>query len=275
MGNYKKITMKHFTTEIREAFNKKYLKVFLKDLNHLEKVQTLLSNLQSVKNVNITANATRDITVYPAKVYDVNEMKTEVELALNNYFSSSPIDPVFVDEGISSISEQGYADIINRINQYGQNLEKYKGLYDKFDEEGFRDFFLPHLNSISKRHTATGETFNKIGKTDILIQNENGNNVFIGECKIWHGKSELSKALDQLLERYVTWRDEKVALIVFNKENVNFTEVIDKAVEAVKEHRQCISYDGKRSNTSHSFTFNHPEDSNKKVKLELILFNCK
>jgi len=267
--------MKHYITEKRKTFDTEYLKVTLKDLTKLEKVQKLLTELQSVKKVNITKNKVTDLTIYPAKVYDVDEMKTEVEVALNSYFSSSPFDPVFTDNGISNISEKGYEDIIKRINSYGKNMEKYKDLYVKFDEEGFRNFFLPHLNSISKNHTATGETFNKKGKTDILVQDESGNNIFIGECKIWRGKSELSKAVDQLLERYVTWRDEKVALIVFNKDNDNFSDVIKKAIEALKEHQLFVSYDSKRIVTSHSFIFKHIEDAGKTIKLELMLFECK
>ncbi|WP_418181364.1 hypothetical protein ACNSOL_11735 (plasmid) [Aliarcobacter lanthieri] len=64
--------------------------------------------------------------------------------------------------------------IIDEVNKFGLNLEKLSSLKSKFDEEGYRDYFLPHLNSISTSHSTTGETFNKKGKTDILIQNGTG-----------------------------------------------------------------------------------------------------
>lgn len=266
--------MKFFTIEIREIFNKKYLKVNLKDLSQLERVQKLLSDLPSIKTVNITQNKNRDLTIYPSSVYDVEETEAEISFALNNFFSGSPLDPVFTDVGISTISEKGYSEIIERINSFGKNLEKYKNLYDKFGEEGFRDFFLPHLNSISVKHTATGETFNKIGKTDILIQDDHGNNIFIAECKLWKGEIAFLQAINQLLERYVTWRDEKVAIIVFNKDVQNFTGVISTSTTAITKHPLFNSYEGQRFPTSYSYTFKHPDDDKRIIKLELILFNC-
>jgi hypothetical protein len=266
--------MPDFTIEKRETYGKEYLKVFLRDKTKFQIVRTLLSELQSVKNVNITENNETDLTVYPSKLYLANETKKELEIALISYFSGSPIDPKINDEGLSHISDKAYYQIIEKISDYGHNLEKYKDLYDKFDEEGFRNFFLPYLNSISTNHTATGETFNKIGKTDILIQDGKGENVFIAECKLWKGEGEIENAINQLLERYVTWRDEKVAVIFFNKTVKKFGDVVEKAVNAFKSHKNFKQYVGKRNETSHSFIFTNPDDPNRKIKVELILFNC-
>lgn len=266
--------MPHFKIEKRIVFDTEFLKVFLRDKSKFEVIQTLLTGLQSVKTVNITKNNETDLTVYNSKLYSVDETKIEVEVALNSYFEGSPIDPKIEDEGLSHISDKAYTKILEKISSYGQNLEKYKDLYDKFDEEGFRNFFLPFLNSISTKHTATGETFNKIGKTDILIQDENGQNVFIAECKLWKGESELEKAINQLLDRYVTWRDEKVAVIIFNKTVQKFGDVIEKAIKAFSAHKNCIKYLGKRNQTSHSFIFKSSEDPERTIKVELMLFNC-
>ncbi len=263
-----------FDTEIREAHDKKYLKVFLRDISKIQDVRYYLSKLQSIKNVNVTDNTKKDITVYPDRTYTIEETETEVKIALSNYFSNKPLDPVFTDNEVHSISEKSYFEILDKIYNYGQNLEKYKDLYDKFDEEGFRNYFLPFLNSISKSLSATGETFNKIGKTDILIKDLDGNNVFIAECKIWHGVSELEKAINQLLDRYVTWRDEKIALIIFNKGHKNFTELVEKAYQKTLQHSNCEKFVEKRKDSSYSFVFKHPDDSQKKLSFELVLFNC-
>ena len=133
---------------------------------------------------------------------------------------------------------------------------------------------LFRLNSISKSHSATGETFNKIGKTDILIQDNKGTNVFIGECKIWHGEKELLKAIDQLLERYVNWRDEHTALIIFNKDNKDFSKLLETAKSAIMTHPNFSSFVKETSKTSISYIFNNMEDKTKKVYLELMIFNC-
>ncbi len=264
---------KLFTTEKREAFENPYLKVFLRDKSKIEETASLISSLQSVTKANVTENSEKDITVYPAKTYTVDEMITEIEIAVDSFLTGGTLDPVFEDK-ISSLSEKGYEDILTHIRNYGKNLEKFKSLYDKFDEEGFREFFLPHLNSISKKHSATGETFNKIGKTDILIQDENGLNVFIAECKLWKGESELLKAVDQLLDRYITWRDEKVALIIFNKDMKNFSELLTKTSKKLTEHPLFDDYIGPTSDSSFRYKFKHPDDSSKKISLELIIFNC-
>ncbi len=266
--------MPEYITEIREAFEKKYLKVRLKDNSKLEEVQNLLNNLQSVKNVNITKNKRTDLTLYPSSFFNINEVDSEVKVQLDSFFSGNPIDPIPVENKIDGISDIAFEQIVDEINIFGNNLEKYKDLYDKFDEEGFRNFFLPHLNSMSKSHSATGETFNKIGKSDILIQDQDGAIVFLAECKLWKGQGEITKALDQLFTRYTRWRDEKLALIIFNKDMKKFSELISKAKSAVESHKKFISKIKERSSTSILYKFQNQEDDSKPVSLELILFNC-
>ena len=266
--------MSNYILTHREAYNKPYLKVELKNNTQLEVVQKLLNELQTIKNVNITSNKRTDMTIYPAKFYEPNEVEEEIIVQLDSFFNSQPIDPYFEVEELSTISNQAYFQIIDKINNFGLELQKLKSLHSKFDEEGFRDFLLPHLNSISKSHSATGETFNKIGKTDILIQDNKGTNVFIGECKIWHGEKELLKAIDQLLGRYVNWRDEHTALIIFNKDNKDFSKLLKTAKNTMKIHPNFHSLVKETLNTSISYIFHNVEDKDKKVYLELIIFNC-
>ncbi|MBV7530459.1 hypothetical protein [Chitinophaga sp. sic0106] len=266
--------MANYTTEIRSTFGTKYVKVFLKDKSRLEEIRVVLSNLTSVKNINVTQNKEPDLTAYPSKVYTAEETQQEIEAALKVIFESKPADPVVIEEGISSISELAYRQIIDLIYYFGKNMEKLTNLRSKFDEEGYREYFLPYLNSMSPNHTATGETFNKIGKTDILVQNTKSENVFIAECKLWGGESQVHPAIDQLLQRYVTWRDEKLAFIIFNKTVKGFSEIVNKAIEAIKSHPLCKRYLGQTKDSCASFIFVHPEDPKKEVQLELIMFDC-
>lgn len=267
--------MPEYYIEHRESFNKPYLKVELKDNLKLNEVQIILRQLQSIKNVNITKNKRTDLTVYPSKFFSSKETEEEIKAQLESYFSSQPLDPIFEKEKLSVISQQAYDQIINEIQLFGKQLEKIKSLHSKFDEEGFRDFFLPHLNSISLNHSATGETFNKIGKTDILIQDNIGNNVFIAECKIWHGVKELQNAINQLIERYVSWRDEHTALIIFNKENDKFTKLVETAKNAMELHPYFLSKIKDTSDTTARYQFRNAEDPDKTIQIELIIFNCK
>lgn len=269
---------KNYETEIREMSEKKYLKVFLKSLDHISNVQSALCQLPSVAKVNITHSDSmyslpKNLTIYSKVVFSIEEMKAEVEVELERFFSGGTSDPVFIDLTIPALGDPAYFEILDRIIQLGMNLEKYPDVTKSLDEEGIRNYFLPHLNSISQSHSATGETFNKKGRTDILIQDNKGHNVFIAECKLWKGSSYLHDAIDQLLEGYVSWRDEKTALLVFNKNVLGFSDVIKKGVEAVKNHPNCLYMIKERKETSFSYLFRQVEDPEKKIKLELVLFN--
>ncbi len=270
---------KHYDLEIRKSPREEYLKVFVADLSQLESLQALLESLASVRRVNITESQSasspeKNLTVYPSRVYDINEVIDQVRSYLDSFYQSNPIDPIFKAEAISSMSEIAFEQIVTLLQVFGNNLEKRPRTFSKFDhEEEFREYFLPYLNSMSKNHRATGETFNKQGKTDLLIQDSAGNNVFIAEFKVWHGPSELQKAVDHLIDRYVSWRDEHTALIVINKNNVGFSDVVSNAIIALQTHNLYKSLIKQDSESSALFEFHNSEDLKKVIKLELILFN--
>lgn len=135
------------------------------------------------------------------------------------------------------LEEAIYQDIVKIIWEFGTAMERHPSTYSDRDEESLRDLFLllltPHF------HSATGETFNRGGKTDILIRHED-KNAFVAECKIWRGPSEYAKGIDQLLGN-LTWRDSKSALIVFVK-NQKLDPVLSEISARTPEHK-C--FDGK------------------------------
>jgi len=267
--------IKKFELERRTTFDKPYLKVFLQDGADYGAIATLLKTIPSVKTANPPKESElkKGLTVYPARAYDISDVEKEVEFTLTNYFNGKPLDQIFIKEAISSLSDNAYFQIIDHMLKLGKNLEAFKQLNEKFDEERYRDYFLPFLNSVSKQHTAKGEVFNRVGKTDILIVDQEGKNIFIAECKLWKGEAYLLSAVDQLLNNYVNWRDEKVAIIIFNRDVKRFSEVVDTAVAALKAHRLCYKFVTQRKDTSFSFFFKNPGDEMKHVNLELVLFN--
>ncbi|MBU2913916.1 hypothetical protein [Reichenbachiella agariperforans] len=267
---------KHYEFEERSAFDKEYLKIFFRDTKKLSEAVKFLEPAVSIRKVNITENTTSDLTVYPAKTYSLNEVKEEATTILDTLLFGNPHKIVFKSTNNDSniLGNEVHEQIIDSINTLGKNLEKSDRLSKNMDEEAYRDYFLPFLNSMSESFTATGETFNKNGKTDILIQNTKGENLFLAELKIWKGELELLKALDQLFERYVLWRDTKVSLIFFNKKNSGFTEIIEKALQKVKSYRLFLEYVGKRNETSMIFKMKNPQDNKRELRMEVILFNC-
>lgn len=112
------------------------------------------------------------------------------------------------------LDEREYQHILEVLKSMSLVIERNPSSFASLDEEAIRDHFLLQLNG-HYEGSATGETFNASGKTDILIRVEN-RNVFIAECKLWRGSKGFDEAIDQLLG-YLSWRDSKCALLVFNK----------------------------------------------------------
>ncbi|WP_077324758.1 hypothetical protein [Virgibacillus siamensis] len=121
-----------------------------------------------------------------------------------------------------TLPDSTYLDILNIIHDMGKEFERKPSVYTGKEEEHLRDHFLMMLEP-NFEGSATGETFNKTGKTDILLKH-NSQNVFIGECKFWRGKKSLHDTISQLLS-YLTWRDSKAAVIMFVK-NKEFSTVL-------------------------------------------------
>ena len=118
--------------------------------------------------------------------------------------------------------------------------------------------------------SATGETFNKTGKTDILIRHENSN-AFIAECKFWKGKKVYLDAITQLLG-YLTWRDSKAAIIVF-VDNKDFSSVIQTAEKVTSTHSNYLGFVDKKHDTWLNYRFHINGDPNREVKLGVLFFH--
>ncbi|MBM3531301.1 MAG: hypothetical protein FJX62_24775 [Alphaproteobacteria bacterium] len=100
----------------------------------------------------------------------------------------------FVPE--SEMHESDYQNVLKIIENMTLVMERSPRIFSKMPEEVMRDHYLVQLNG--QYESATGETFNAYGKTDILVR-DRGRNIFIAECKIWRGPQSVTEALDQLL----------------------------------------------------------------------------
>ncbi|MFT7412575.1 MAG: hypothetical protein ACI9J4_000937 [Paraglaciecola sp.] len=118
--------------------------------------------------------------------------------------------------------------------------------------------------------SATGETFNKTGKTDILLRHENSN-VFIGECKFWRGQKSFLATISQLLG-YLTWRDSKAAVIMFVP-NKDFSSAVDIAKSSVNEHSNFIKFVNEKDETWFNYEFHLNGDRNRSVKIAVMLYH--
>ena len=173
----------------------------------------------------------------------------------------------FVPEPALDLQE--YEHILSVISNMVLVMERSPQAFRTMEEEDLRQHFLVQLNGHYEGQ-ATGETFNYEGKTDILIR-ANGKNIFIAECKLWHGEKSLQEAIDQLLG-YASWRDTKVALLIFNR-NKDFSSVLAKISEVAINHPNFKKKLPYNSETGFRFSFRHRDDPNREIMLTALAFD--
>ena len=168
-----------------------------------------------------------------------------------------------------ALDQREYEHILGVLRSMALVIERSPGSFASLDEEAIRTHFLLQLNG-HYEGLATGETFNSSGKTDILIRADN-KNVFIAECKFWRGPKSFSDSIDQLL-RYLSWRDSKCALLIFNQTK-NSSAVRQKMHEimlARAEYRKTVNHD---ANGDSRYVFVKESDPGREIQVHTMLFD--
>lgn len=180
--------------------------------------------------------------------------------------------PIVTEKGYRpepTLEDATYHQILDYLHGWGKQLERMPSTYSGKSEEDLRDMFLvfiePHFEG-----TATGETFNKSGKTDILLRFE-GENVFVAECKRWRGQQSYLDAISQLLG-YLTWRDSKAAVMMFIK-NKDISSVLQTIEQATSQHPNYLELVSKQDESWLNYRFHLNDDPNREVKIAVLLFH--
>lgn len=168
------------------------------------------------------------------------------------------------------IIEVDYENILANIRHIGNTFEATSATYAVHNEEELRDFFLASLNGYYGGR-ATGETFRKTGKTDIRIEDQN-RSAFIAECKIWSGPKTVNEAVNQLLG-YLTWRDCKSALIIFNKHNAKFSELIEKTPAIIRGHPRLYKELGEKGKGEWRYILTTQDDDARRITVHVFIFD--
>lgn len=168
-----------------------------------------------------------------------------------------------------TLDVDAYRNILADIRAFGVSMERSPGTYAPHGEEQLRDMFITHLTP-RVTGTTTGETFNKSGKTDILIRHEN-RNVFVAELGIWGGPKTFSAKIDQMLG-YLTWRDSKAALVMFVP-NKGFSPIIERAESALRGHGTYVKHVGSPEDGWSNHILQLPNDPGREVQVALMLFH--
>jgi hypothetical protein len=167
-----------------------------------------------------------------------------------------------------TLDEQLYSAILKICRDTGVEMERHPAIYADKDEETLRDHFImvlsPHFDSV------TGETFNKKGKTDILIRHESSN-VFVAECKFWNGAKAFQNTIDQVLG-YLTWRDSKAAVLLFVR-NKELGPVLNQIAPAAEGHPCWVAISTPGGQGWQNFKFHLPQDATRGVSLAVLCFH--
>jgi len=167
-----------------------------------------------------------------------------------------------------SLSAAGFGKILKIIQHTFVAMERHPRAYRGKGEEDLRD----HLLTVLATHypNSTGETFNKKGKTDILIRHE-GENIFVGECKFWKGAKAFHQAIDQALN-YLTWRESKAAIVCFaNKKE--FDPVLKYIATGTRTHPCYIRLESRTAENWIQSEFRLPSDRTRNVHLAVLCFH--
>ncbi|ABQ06609.1 hypothetical protein [Flavobacterium johnsoniae] len=175
-------------------------------------------------------------------------------------------------EKVPILQEEVYIDIREVLYNVGKAIERKPSLYKDKYEEDLRDIFLLFLETRYEAATGVGEAFNKKGKTDILLKYaKDGTNLFVAECKYWKGQKKLTEGIDQLLG-YLTHRDTKTALIFFVDQK-EITSVVSTIKSEISCHKNYSRHIKNTYEHSINYEFTLPDDSDKKIQVELMLFH--
>lgn len=218
-----------------------------------------------LRDQNLVANLGYSLKRRPdaPKTYVAPVARKKVSTSVHRPSTTVPFKPE------PALEEATYQEILNIMHNMTLVMEHSPTAFHSMGEEALRQHFLVQLNGQFEGE-ATAETFNYLGKTDILIRRE-GRNIFIAECKFWGGPKAFLETIDQLLG-YLSWRDTKTSIVIFNR-NKDFSKVLQSILEATEQHPNKKSGPVKEGDTRFRYKFSNPQDVDRELVLTVMVFD--
>ncbi|RYZ29594.1 MAG: hypothetical protein EOO10_05805 [Chitinophagaceae bacterium] len=242
-----------------EAYNNGLKDFIVREINNRRQALLAKNNFLTSFNVPLKSsdNTPKTFTIPSPKLRE--KITITKPSASNSGFTPEPT----LDYG-------NYIKILKIIDDVGRNFERLPSIYKSKEEEDLRDHILMVLDPNFEYGSATGETFNKKGKTDILLRHDSSV-AFVAECKFWGGEKVFLKTIDQLLS-YLTWRDSKTAVVIFVR-NKEIIPILQKIKEVTPQHSCYITTKGQKADNWSEHIFHLPADENKEVVLSILIFH--
>jgi len=96
-------------------------------------------------------------------------------------------------------------------------------------------------------------------------------NIFVAECKFWDGEQSFQEAIDQLLG-YLTWRDSKCALFIFNQ-NRDSQAVASKMHAVMQARTEFKKHLGPDAHGDHRYILVKPSEPGREITITTQLFD--
>ena len=183
------------------------------------------------------------------------------------------VKPVVHEKGFKpepTLDPENYIKILGVINDVGKNFERMPSVYKDKGENDLRDHILMVLDPNFEYGSASGETFNKEGKTDIQLRYDSSV-VFIAECKFWTGAKNYLSTIDQLLN-YLTWRDTKVSVIIFVTQK-DILSTLNKIEVETSKHPNYLRFVNKSDENWFNYHFHISGDRNREIYLAVQVYH--
>ena len=242
---YLKKDIEHFNYRIRGHIKNKFEELY-------KKVQVQIEIEQKTKK-------SKYLKVQPKHIEPIKLEERKIETSSTNIKN---VVEKKVDK-IIALEKDSYLQIYNNLKELSVYAQRLPKSYYKLSEEENRDQLINALNLKLTTATASGETFNVRGKSDIIIV-DNKVIYYIAECKLWNGEKKFKDAIDQLLS-YISQDVFYTSLIVFNKKNKN---VIEEAVQVIKSHDSYV-----KEISEDRFKFKHPKNDRVELEISLVVFD--
>lgn len=242
-----------------EAYNNGLKPFIVREINQRRESLLTKNNFLSSFNVPLKSNNNTP------KTFSIPSPKLREKITILKPTASNS---GFVPE--PTLDYDNYSKILKIIDDVGRNFERLPSTYKSMEEEHLRDHILMVLDPNFEYGSASGETFNKKGKTDILLRHDSSV-AFVAECKFWGGEKVFHKTIDQLLN-YLTWRDSKTAVIIFVR-NKEIVPIFEKVKEVTPLHSCYITTKGQKAENWSEHIFHLPSDKNKEVVLSILIFH--
>ena len=210
-----------YATEIREAFQKKYVKVFLKDSDYIELVKSTLEQIKSIHKENITESQSRQndsltLTVYPKKMYTAESVEKDIKKCLSD-----------MDLGKSNLDEVEKIKVLGKLDSCPEAKRLFNQALEKCSRGGYERNALDDMR-------LSLELFlkQKLGNSQSL-ENQIKN---IGKYQKEKGRSaEFTNMFKSLLDYYSKYQNEHVK----HNDNVNQGEM-DFVIKLTSDFIDCF-----------------------------------